>query len=68
MKPIWKWIIGIVSAILVIILGAAWYLSNNYKPILEDKLKEIIAESSDGLYSLQYDALDLRVALGNVTL
>ncbi|WP_166332796.1 AsmA family protein [Sphingobacterium chungjuense] len=68
MKPIWKWIIGIVSAILVIILGAAWYLSNNYKPILEDKLKEIIAESSDGLYSLQYDALDLSVALGNVTL
>lgn len=68
MKPIWKWIIGIVGAILVIVLGAAWYLSNNYKPILEGKLKEIISESSDGLYKLEYDELDLNVVLGNVTL
>ncbi|MCL7988365.1 hypothetical protein M8998_10485 [Sphingobacterium sp. lm-10] len=68
MKPIWKWIIGIVGAIIVLLLAAAWYLSNNYKPILETKLKEIIAESSDGLYTLEYDALDLNLLLGNVTL
>ena len=68
MKPVWKWIIGIVGGILVILLGATWYLSNNYKPILERKLKEIIAESSDSLYTLEYDALDLNVMLGNVTL
>ncbi len=68
MKPIWKWIIGISGALLVIILGAAWYLSNNYKPLLESKLKDLIAESSDGLYSLQYDELDLNVILGNITL
>lgn len=68
MKPVWKWIIGIVGAIIILLLGAAWYLSNNYKPILETKLKELIKESSDGLYTLAYDKLDLNVMLGNVTL
>lgn len=68
MKPVWKWVIGIVVAILIIILGVAWYFSRNWKPIVETKLQEMIHDSTDGLYSLRYDDLKLNVALGNVTL
>lgn len=68
MKPIWKWILGILGGLLLLLSIAAWYLSNNYKPIIEKKLKEVIYTSSDSLYTLEYDALDLNLLLGNVTL
>ena len=68
MKPIWKWLIGILATLIILIIGLVWYYSNNWKPIVESKLKEVIHSSTDGLYSLQYDDLDLNVALGNVTL
>ncbi|GGE34471.1 hypothetical protein [Sphingobacterium cellulitidis] len=68
MKPIWKWIIGIVVVIIVAIIGVGWYYSRNWKPIVETKLKETVTKATNGLYSLKYDDLDLNVALGNVTL
>ena len=68
MKPIWKWIIGIVVVIIVAIIAVGWYYSRNWKPIVETKLKETVTNATNGLYSLKYDDLDLNVALGNVTL
>ena len=68
MKPIWKWIIGIILGLLIIIAAVGWYFSKNWKPLLETKLKEVVHNSTNGLYSLKYDDLDLNVALGNVTL
>ena len=68
MKPIWKWIIGILAFLILAILGIGWYYSRNWKPIVETKLKETVSKATDGLYSLKYDDLDLNVALGNVTL
>ena len=68
MKPIWKWIIGIIAVLILAILGIGWYYSRNWKPIVETKLKETVSKATDGLYTLKYDDLDLNVALGNVTL
>lgn len=68
MKPIWKWIIGILLMLVLIVLGVAWYFSRNWKPLVETKLKETVTNATNGLYSLKYDDLDLNVALGNVTL
>ena len=68
MKPIWKWIIGILAFLILAILGIGWYYSRNWKPIVETKLKETVSKATNGLYSLRYDDLDLNVALGNVTL
>ncbi|MBV2226074.1 MAG: hypothetical protein KUL85_04385 [Sphingobacterium mizutaii] len=68
MKPIWKWIIGILAFLILAILGIGWYYSRNWKPIVEEKLKETVSKATDGLYSLKYDDLDLNVALGNVTI
>ncbi len=68
MKPIWKWIIGILAFLILAILGIGWYYSRNWKPIVETKLKETVSKATDGLYTLKYDDLDLNVALGNVTL
>ncbi|MFD2966619.1 AsmA family protein [Sphingobacterium bambusae] len=68
MKPIWKWIIGIFILLVVALSGAIWYFSRNWKPIVEEKLQEVIKNSTDSLYKLSYDKLDLNLAIGNVTL
>lgn len=68
MNPIWKWLIGILATLIIIVSGLAWYYSRNWKPIVESKLKEVIYNSTGGLYSLQYDDLDLNIALGTATL
>lgn len=68
MKPIWKWVIGILILIVMALAGISWYFSRNWKPIVEDKLKELVLNSTDSLYSLTYDHLDMAIALGNVTL
>src|SRR5690606_11317331 len=68
MRPIWKWVIGVFAVLLIALLVGSWYLSRNWKPMVETKLKETVKESTSGLYELRYDNLDLNVALGNVTL
>ncbi|RZF58967.1 AsmA family protein [Sphingobacterium corticibacterium] len=68
MKPIWKWVIGILVLIVVALAGVSWYLSRNWKPIVEEQLQELVKSSTDSLYRLTYEDLDMTVALGNVTL
>lgn len=68
MKPVWKWIIGIFVFLIIVIVSVGIYFNRNWKPILETKLKEVVSNSTNGLYSLKYDDLDLNLTLGNVTL
>lgn len=68
MRPIWKWIIGGVLLSILVLVGVIWYYSHNWKPIVEAKLKEVVHYSTNGLYTLQYEDLDLNIGLGNATL
>lgn len=68
MRKTWKWVIGILLLVAVLITCGIWYVKQNWKPILEEKFKELVQTSSQGLYRIDYDDLDLNIALGNVTL
>src|SRR5690606_7192001 len=68
MKPIWKWVIGIFLSIVVALGGILWYFSRNWRPLVEDKLAAVVKNSSDSLYWLTYDDMDLKLVLDNVTL
>ncbi len=68
MKVIWRWIISVVAFILLSLVIVTWYYSRNWHPIVEAKLKEVVHNATDGLYSLKYDELDLNIGLGNATL
>lgn len=68
MKPIWKWVIGVLLILIVAAVGLMSYFSSNWKPLVEQKLQEVVKKSTDSLYRLTYDDLDINVALGNVTL
>lgn len=68
MKAVWKWIIGIVVILLIALGGVVWYFSVHWKPIVDQKFKELVLASTDSLYTVDYDDLDINLALGNVTI
>ncbi|WP_262249954.1 hypothetical protein [Parapedobacter soli] len=68
MKPVFKWIIGIVASLLIIVAVGAWYLSRHWKPILDAQLKEAIINATDSLYLIGYDGLDFNLITGNASI
>jgi len=65
MKPLWKWIVGIVVTLILVILGALWYLGNHWRPIFNEKLHEMALQASDSLYRVEYDDFDFNLVTGN---
>ena len=68
MKPIWKWVIGIVTGLLIIVVAGAWYLSRHWKPILDAQIKEAVIRSTDSLYLIGYEDLDFNLITGNASI
>jgi len=68
MKPIWKWVIGIVVTLLILVVAGAWYLSRHWKPILDAQIKEAVIRSTDSLYVIGYDDLNFNLITGNASL
>lgn len=68
MKPVWKWIIGIVAALVVATVGGAWYLGRHWKPVLEKQLKAAIVRSTDSLYLISYDGIDFNLITGHAAI
>lgn len=68
MKAVWKWIIGIFVVLLIVLGGVVWYFSVHWKPIVDQKFRELVLASTDSLYTVDYDDLDINLALGNVTI
>jgi len=68
MKPIWKWVIGIVVTLLILVVAGAWYLSRHWKPILDAQIKEAVMRSTDSLYVIGYDDLNFNLITGNASL
>lgn len=68
MRAIWKRVIGILVFLLVVATTGTWYLSRHWKPLLDQQLREAVVRSSDSLYYVSYDDLDLNLLTGNLLL
>lgn len=61
-------------AVLFAIAGTGYYYYNKYiagnrwKPMLQQRLKELVLKSTDSLYHIGYSDFDLNIASGNATL
>ena len=62
----WKWAVGILIFFLIVTAGASIFLNNYLKPILSDRIKETIKNSTDSLYSINFDDLSINLLTGNV--
>ncbi|MDB5141867.1 MAG: hypothetical protein JWQ66_580 [Mucilaginibacter sp.] len=64
----------ILLAVLLAIAGTGYYYYNKYiaynrwKPLLQQRLKELVLKSSDSLYHIEYSDFDLDITSGNATL
>lgn len=67
MRKVWIWALSLIAVLAVSLLVAGWYLSRNWKVLAEEKLATLVQESTQGLYKLTYDDLDINPAIGNVT-
>jgi len=47
---------------------ALWYLGNHWRPLLNEKIHEMVLSSSDSLYRVTYDDLDFNLVTGNASL
>ena len=68
MRPFWKWVIGVFVTLLLVLLAGFWYLSNHWRPLLNEKLHALILSSSDSLYRVGYDDLDFNLVTGDAYL
>ncbi|GAA4805000.1 hypothetical protein GCM10023231_37690 [Olivibacter ginsenosidimutans] len=68
MKPFWKWIIGVFVTLLLVLSVGVWYLGNHWRPLLNEKLHELVLSSSDSLYRVEYDDMDFNLVTGHAYL
>jgi hypothetical protein len=67
MRKIWKWIAGIFLALIIIVAGFSVYFSIRWKPVLTQKIKDVVYQGSDQLYTLNFKDIHLNLLTGSVT-
>ncbi|MDR2284064.1 MAG: hypothetical protein LBE37_12690 [Sphingobacterium sp.] len=60
-----KWLIGIFAGLLLIGLLLSWYISRHYKDILRDKISEKVYSTSQGLYHVEMEDLQINLLTGS---
>jgi hypothetical protein len=63
-----KWVlIGFIS-LLVLLFGMAVYLNNYWRPIVTERIKETIHVSTEGLYHIDFDQVQVNFITGRMTI
>lgn len=65
---IWKKLLLSIILIILLVLGAAWYIGQRWNKQVQWQLKAYIQEMSDSLYTLRYADLSLNPITGSLTL
>lgn len=66
-RRILKWI-GIIAAVLLILIGGiSVYFSLRWKPVLTKKIKEVVYEGSEHLYTINFKDIHLNLLTGSVS-
>src|SRR5690606_1102647 len=66
-KKVWNWIEGIMLLLVTLIAAVLFYLSRHWKPVLTSEIKQIVLNSTDSLYSIDFDDIDINLLTGNVS-
>lgn len=67
-KTWWKWLLGSIGLVFLLIGGLALYLTSRWKPLLSEKIKTGIHEGSAGLYRLNFKDIHLNLLTGTASL
>lgn len=63
-----KWILGVLLFLVLIIVAASWYVSGKIKPIVQQQLGAVVKQATNGLYSIQFEKVNVNPLTGNASL
>jgi len=66
-SKIWKWIAGIIIVLIAIVASISIYFSIRWKPVLTQKIKDVVYNGSEHMYSLNFKDIHLNLLTGSVT-
>jgi hypothetical protein len=66
-RKIWKWIAGIFIILIAIIASISIYFSIRWKPVLTQKIKDVVYNGSRHLYHIDFKDIHLNILTGSVT-
>lgn len=61
-----KWIASILLVILLILIGVAWYINSQWKPLLTAAIKNTTIEATDSLYKVDFANITINILTGGV--
>ncbi len=63
-----KWFAGVTGFLILIAVGAAWYLNNHWKPLLTSLLQNTVTDATDSLYHIKFSNIQVNILSGGVIL
>lgn len=63
-----KWSIGILLFISLVLVGASWYISVKFKPLIRREIKELVQKSTHGLYRIEFSQIHTNFITGSATI
>lgn len=66
-RKIWRWIAGIIIVLVALVGAISIYFSIRWKPVLTQKIKDVVYNGSSHLYSLNFKDIHLNLLTGSVT-
>ncbi|NQX31900.1 hypothetical protein HQN85_09190 [Pedobacter boryungensis] len=63
-----KWFVGIVLFISLILVGASWYISVKFKPLIRREITELVQKSTHGLYRIEFSQIHTNFITGSATI
>ena len=63
-----KWVASIFLVFLLLLVGAAWYINNQWKPLLSTSLKNTVIDATDSLYTVDFSDIRVNIITGGVAI
>ncbi|RZK81135.1 MAG: hypothetical protein EOO92_05720 [Pedobacter sp.] len=63
-----KWVLGILLAIFLMLYVTSVYLTNKFKPLIKNELKELVLNATDSLYKIEFSDLNANLITRAATL
>jgi hypothetical protein len=63
-----KWIIGIFLLTAILLVGASWYISIKFKPLIRKELQTLVYKSTNGLYKVEFSEIHTNFITGSATI
>jgi hypothetical protein len=65
MKKALLWTGAFLLLFAIVLASAVFYLSRQWRPLLGEHMKQLVTESTDSLYRVEYQAFDVNIVTGN---